>query len=65
MTKYNREKHLETLFKQFLFKHFNSRDLWWNYSDLDDDCLRRLDKDLYMQIVDLFPDLLELMGDYK
>ena len=58
MSKYNREKHLEVVLKQLISKHFTHEELWWNYTDgVDGGSLKELDKELWMQLYDLIPEV--------
>lgn len=54
---YSREKHLETVLKQLIHQHFSERELWWNYVMPNEYPLYEADKELWMQIYELIPEV--------
>ncbi len=59
--KYSREKHLETVLRQLLSQHFYDIDLKWPYRE--GSSIRSVDKELYMQIFELIPEVINSKGD--
>ena len=59
MIEYSREKHLETVLKQLIHQHFSYRELWWNYTMPNEANLYVTDKELWMQIYELIPEVVD------
>ena len=54
---YSREKHLETVLKQLIHQHFHSRELEWSW--IEGITLAEKDKELWMQIYELIPEVVD------
>lgn len=56
MNKYSREEHLETVLKQIIGTHFYSKGLEWSWQEGIN--LRSKDPELWMQLVELIPEVI-------
>lgn len=59
MIECNREEQLENVLRQLIERHFSFPELYWEHDCPHEKSLKEADEYLYLQIVSLFPELVE------